>query len=123
MLTAAGTSTAACLPFFMASTAMGVCKFHGVGVYTRSTSLLSQTAFQPSSPLNSLAFGLPDLASCCCARAVRAGARTAVPQPDDTDAHDVQFRRGVSTHVKCLLAISTLYAVGETFFGFTSEGK
>src|SRR5690606_9952646 len=53
----------------------------------------------------------------------RNGARTAVPQPDDTDAHDVQFRRGVSTHVKCLLAISTLYAVGETFFGFTSEGK
>src|SRR5450432_2166115 len=35
---AAGTSTATCLPSFMAATAMGVCQIHGVATSTRSTS-------------------------------------------------------------------------------------
>ena len=32
LVVAAGTSTAACLPFFMVSTAIGTCQFHGVAM-------------------------------------------------------------------------------------------
>ena len=38
MVRAAGTSTATCLPAFMAATAMGTCQTHGVATTTRSRS-------------------------------------------------------------------------------------
>ena len=59
-VTAAGTSVAACLPVFMAYTAMGVCQRQGVQRYRRSKSTSSQSRWKSKSPLvNHFGLGRP----------------------------------------------------------------